>query len=174
MDHAQSRMISYAVVAVIVLAVFAFRMRGMMRSRPFRPQWVWIAPTIFLILLAALMVRQPPQGREWLWIVGSFVIGAALGWFRAKTIRLTVDPATRTVMAQASPLAMLFILAIFAVRFGLRSLLMAESSAFGIGIAVVDSLFLSMACGLFVARAVEMAIRATKLLSQAPAIAPAA
>ena len=169
MDHAQQgRWIGYAITAVIVVAVLAFRTQGMMRSRPFRPQFVWIAPTVFLILLGALLVRQPPQGQEWLWIAGSFIVGAALGWFRAKTVRLTLDASTRTVLAQASPLAVLFLLAIFAVRFGLRSLLLTQASALGVSIALVDSAFLTMACGLLVARAVEMAIRATRLLNQSP------
>ena len=170
MDHAQQgRWISYAVTAVIIVAVLAFRTRGMMQSRPFRPQFAWIAPAIFLILLAALLVHQPPSGTEWLWIVGSVIVGAALGWFRAKTIRLTVDPSTRTVLAQASPLAILFLLAIFAVRFGLRSLLLSQASTLGVSIALVDSAFLAMACGLLAARAVEMTIRANMLLKQAPA-----
>ncbi len=169
----QHKLIGYAITAVIVVAVLAFRTRGMMRSRPFRPQFVWIAPAIILILLGAVIVRQPPQGVEWAWLVGSFIFGAALGWFRAKTIRLTLDASTRTVLAQASPLAILFILAIFAVRFGLRTLLLSEASALGVSIALVDSAFLAMACGLLVARAVEMGVRATRLLN-APAAPPAA
>ena len=169
MDHAQQgRWISYAVTAVIVVAVLAFRTRGMMRSRPFRPQFVWIAPTVFLIFLGALLLRQPPSGPEWVWIIGSLTVGAALGWFRAKTVRLTLDSSTRTVLAQASPLAVLFLFAIFAVRFGLRSLLLTQANTLGISIALVDSVFLAMACGLLIARAVEMAIRATRLLNQSP------
>jgi NAD/NADP transhydrogenase beta subunit len=170
MDHKQQgQFVAYAVGGVLFLLIFAFRMRRMMQSRPFNVKNVWILPAFFITMTVLTLSRQLPQGREWLWLGASFVIGAALGWFRAKTIRLTLHPETHTVMAQGSPIAMVFILAIFAVRFGLRGVLAAESGALGISIALIDSAFLAMACGLFVARAVEMGIRATKLLSQAPA-----
>jgi uncharacterized membrane protein (UPF0136 family) len=174
MDHKQQgQLIGYAVGGLIFLVIFGFRMRRMMQSRPFNLQNVWILPAIFIALTGLTLWSQPPQGRDWIWIGLSALIGAGLGWFRAKTIRLTLDPATRQVMAQGSPLAMAFILVIFAVRFGLRSVMQAESSTLGISLAVVDGAFLAMACGLFVARSLEMGVRANKLLLQGPDAAPA-
>jgi len=170
MDHKQqAQLISYAVAGLIFIVVFALRARRMMQSRPFNVQNVWILPAIFIALTALSMMKQPPVGREWLWVIGAFVIGSGLGWFRAKTIRLTLHPETRAVMAQGSPIAMVFLLAIFALRFALRGVLAAESGVLGISVALIDNAFLAMACGLFAARAVEMGVRATRLLSRSSA-----
>ncbi len=169
MDHTQqTKVIGYGVGGLVFLVIFGLRMRRMMQSRPFNVNRVWILPAIFIALMALTVWRQPPLDKEWLWVAGGLVIGAALGWFRAKTIRLTLHLETRQVMAQGSPLAMIFILAIFVVRFALRGVLQTESGALGISVAVADSAFLAMACGLFAARAIEMGVRATKLLNQAP------
>jgi len=174
MDHKQQvQLISYAVFGLIIVGVLGLRMRRMMQSRPFNVQNVWILPAVFVGVTVLSMMKQMPVGREWLWVIGAFVIGAGLGWFRAKTIRLTLHPETHTVMAQGSPLAIVFLLAIFAIRFALRGVLAAESGVIGISVALIDGAFLAMACGLFVARAVEMGIRATKLLSQPRASAAA-
>jgi hypothetical protein len=173
MNHASNNIAAYAIVGVVVVALMAFRTRRMMQSRPFRLQFVWIAPAIIVALTTLLLVRQPPQGREWLWVVGGFALGAGLGWFRAKTVKLDLDPSTRTVMAQSSPWAILLLLALIVLRFGLRSLLTAQSSSLGLRIAAVDGVFLAMACGLLVARAVEMGVRATRLLRGPLTSAPA-
>ena len=175
MDHQQQgQLIGYVVGGAVFLLIFGLRMRRMMQSRPFNVQNVWILPAIFVAMTALAIWGRPPSGTEWLWVLGAFVVGAGLGWFRAKTIRLTLTPDTRQVMAQGSPLAMVFILAIFAVRFALRGVMAAESNALGISVAVVDSAFLAMACGLFIARAVEMGLRATKLLRQPSVAVPTA
>ena len=174
MDHKQQgQLIGYVVGGVIFLAIFAFRMRRMMQSRPFQLQNIWILPAIFIAMAALALWKQPPQGNDWLWIGGALVIGAVLGWFRAKTIRMTLDPETRTVMAQGSPLAMALILVLFVARFGLRGVMSAESGVLGVSLSLVDNAFLAMTCGLFIARTIEMGVRATKLLNQGPASAPA-
>jgi amino acid transporter len=168
----QGDLSSYLGVGGIVLIVMALRMRRMMQSRPYRLESSWILPVLFILLTGVALSAHLPQGLEWAWIVGGLAIGAALGWLRAMTIRLTVDPATHLVMAQGSPLAIVFLLLVLMVRFGLRSYLETESNLLGISVVVVDSAFLAMACGLFVARAIEMGLRSRKLLSQTPAIIP--
>ena len=66
--------------------------------------------------------------------------------------------------------AIVFLVILLVVRFGLRSFLETQSQALGVSVALVDGAFLAMACGLFVARAVEMNLRARKLLAQTPPI----
>jgi hypothetical protein len=162
----QGNLIGYAVGGAVFIVVLGFRMRRMMQSRPFQLRYVWILPLVFVALTALILIQTRPVGAAWIWIAASFVIGAGLGWLRAKTIRLEVDPATRMVKAQGSPVAMMLLLAIFAVRFLLRGVLAAESSALGINAALIDSAFLTLACGLFVARAAEMGLRARGLLAE--------
>ena len=155
---------------VLVIALMAWRMRRMMQSRPYRLESSWVTPAIFLGLMVFIVAERPPQGIGWVWVIGSFAVGAALGWLRAMTIRMEVIPATRQVMAQGSALAIVFLVILLVVRFGLRSFLETQSQALGVSVALVDGAFLAMACGLFVARAVEMNLRARKLLAQTPPI----
>ena len=169
MDHAQqSTLISSAVAAAIVLLVVGLRMRRLMQSRPLNPRNLWIAPGIVLVLTVLLLGASPPQGSVWLWIIGAFLVGAGLGWLRAKTIHLSIDPATGQVMAQGSALAVVFLLAILAGRYILRGVLSMEASAMGVRPSVIDACFLVMASGLLVARAVEMGVRARGLAPSAP------
>jgi hypothetical protein len=169
MDHKQqSQLIGYAIVGAIIILVLGFRMRRMMQSRPYNLRRSWILPAMLIVLTVSALSQNPPIGAQWLWVIGSFALGAGLGWLRAKTIHLAFDRTSGQVMAKGSPLAMIFLLAIFAVRFALRGVLMAQSSALGMTVSLVDAAFMAMACGLFAARAVEMGLRA-RVLSGAPA-----
>lgn len=163
---------SYIGAGVVILLVLGLRMRRLMQSRPYRLESSWVLPTILLGLMVVLIALNPPHGVGWVWILASFAVGAGLGWLRAMTIRMEVDPATRQVMAQGSALAVAFLVVLLVVRFGLRSLLEAQSVALGVSVVLVDGAFLAMACGLFVARAVEMNLRARKLLSATPVSLP--
>lgn len=81
--------------------------------------------------------------------------------------------ATRELKARGTPLAMLFIIALFLVRFGLRSVLQAQSTVLGLNSILVSDAFLAMACGLFIIRSVELWLRAQKLFAKSPAVADA-
>jgi hypothetical protein len=166
----QHRLVGYAIGGVVFLLILGLRMQRMLQRRPFNPQFVWILPAVFLVMAALAFSAAPPAAVEWAWVAASFGIGAGLGWFRAKTIALTRDPETGQVMAQGTPLAMLLLLALFAVRFGLRAYLQTQSTTIGVRLPVIDDAFLAMAVGLFLARAIEMGVRARTLL-QAPAAA---
>jgi NAD/NADP transhydrogenase beta subunit len=169
MPSDQHRLVGYAIGAAIFVLILSLRMRRMMQHRPFDLKFVWVAPAILIAMAALAFSARPPVGVEWAWVVASFAIGAGLGWLRAKTITLTVDPETHQVMARGTPLAMLFLVGLFVVRFGLRSLLQGESGALGLSVGLIDNAFLAMAAGLFATRAVEMGLRARTLLIQAPA-----
>ena len=173
MHSQQANLPSYIGMGVVIVLVMAFRMRRMMQSRPYRLESSWVLPAILLGLTVLVIALKPPQGVGWVWIVASLAVGAALGWLRAMTIKLEIDPVTRQVMAQGSALAVVFLAVLLVVRFGLRSLLETQSEVLGVSVTLVDGAFLAMACGLFVARAVEMNLRARKLLSQAPTAAVA-
>jgi NAD/NADP transhydrogenase beta subunit len=163
------RLTGYAVGAALFILILGLRMRRMMQHRPFNITFVWVLPAIFLAMAALAFSARPPSGMDWAWVAASFLVGGGLGWLRAKTITLTVDPETRQVMARGTPLAMLFLVVLFAVRFGLRSLLQGQRLALGFSGALIDNAFLAMAVGLFAARAAEMGLRAKALLSQTPA-----
>ena len=94
----------------------------------------------------------------------ALAVGAAGGWWRAKTVRLSVDPATREVTSTTSPIGLLIIAAVFAVRFGLRSAAGLEATWLHMDPAVIEDGLLLLAMGLVVAQRVEIFLRARRLL----------
>ncbi len=100
-------------------------------------------------------------------------VGAGLGWYRGKMLTITVDPVTHEVNNRASPAALIFILVLFAVRYGLRYVL-SETSAWHINAALITDGFLVFAFGLFGVQRLEMYLRGSKLLAEARAAKAAA
>ena len=174
MHPSNAKLIAYAVSALIFVLLISFRMRRMMQSTPFNINLVWIMPAIMLTLTVWLMTRAVPQGAEWLWAVGLFIVGGALGWMRGRSIAMSVDPATHRIMAQGSASAMIFLVVLIVVRYGLRFLMSTEANVIGVRPAMVDVLFLVLALGLFGVRSVEMGWRGYKLLQAAKAAPPPA
>jgi hypothetical protein len=155
----------YIVATAVVLLVLAFRMRRLKRSFPLRLNRIWIAPTIF-VALAAFTLAQVPLGRfDGIWLALAFVLGAAFGWQRGRLMSITLEPATRTLTAQATPMGIYFLFGLIAFRLALRTGLGMEAQDWRLSPAFVNDIFITFAAGLFVAQGVEMAIRARRLLT---------
>jgi hypothetical protein len=151
-------------VAIIVL-VLGLRMRRMSQLRPLRLEMMWIMPAILSLVFLSLLYAYRPTTMDWLWIVAAAAVGAAIGWYRGKTMQIHVDPQTHALNQKASPLAMLFIVAIIGVRYGLR----AEAANLHLNINFVTDASVAFAVGMFTAVRVEMFIRAKRLLAEAKA-----
>jgi hypothetical protein len=165
----QSKLIVYLVGGAVFLAILAFRMKRAMRSRPFNLKFIWVLPTLFLALGVFTLTTLPPAGVEWLWVTASLAVGAVIGWFNGRTISLLVDPASGAVTAKATPLAMLFIVGLILVRFVLRALMTEGAQTYHLRPALIQNAFMALALGLFVARAIEMGLRAQRLKREASA-----
>jgi hypothetical protein len=148
-----------------LIVVVGFRMRRMSQLRPLRLELMWIMPLILTLVFASLIYTYRPTSSDWLWIVAAAALGAAIGWYRGKMMQIHVDPETHALNQKASPLAMLFIVAIIAVRFGLR----AEAGALGLKLNLVTDALAAFAVGMFTAVRAEMFIRAQRLLAEAKA-----
>ena len=77
---------------VLLAAVLLFRMRRLAQSRPLKLEWLWVTPTLLLVLTAVVMAQSPPVGLAWLWLAGALVLAGGLGWYRGKMMHITVDP----------------------------------------------------------------------------------
>ena len=170
MDSLTPQMTSYLIGGAAFLVILSFRMRRMMQLRPFNLQFVWVLPTIFLAMTALTVFQFPPQGMEWAWAGAALVFGAGLGWWRGRLIELSRDPASGQIMARGSAAAMIFIVVLFAIRFALHAALASEAQVVGVRVQAVDVIFLAMALGLFMARAIEMGLRASRLPPITPAV----
>ena len=160
--HPTPQIMSYVVMAIVIAIVFTLRIRGMKRARRLRLGTLWIVPAVYLLATITVMWRAPPHGLHWLWLAIALALGGAIGWHRAKLMRITIDPATGTLNQQASPAALFFIVALILVRSGLRY----EANTLGLDIMQMTDLLMTFGLGLFSATRVEMFIRARQLLGQ--------
>jgi len=150
------------IIAVIAL-VLMFRMRRLTQQRPLRLEWLWVTPTLFLIVTMVAAAQSPPVGLDWLWLGVALAIGGGLGWYRGKMMHIAVDPETHALNAKASGAAIAFIIALVAIRYGLRYLAVGER----LDAALITDGFLVFAVGLYGVQRLEMWLRARRLLTQA-------
>jgi len=165
MDHPNSQIASFAITIIVIALVLALRWRRMGQARPLKLERLYIFPTIYAAIVAILLVERPPVSiNDWVWCAGALIIGAAIGWYRGKTIAISVDPATHTLNQTASPAGFIFIAGLIVIRLALRTVLAAEAATWNISAAVIVDAFLFLALGLFAAQRLEMYLRGRKLL----------
>jgi hypothetical protein len=78
-----------------------------------------------------------------------------------------VDPQTHVLTSKTSPLGMLLILAIFAVRYALRSFGAQTAGVLHVSALEITDALMLLAAGLVCAQRLEIALRATRLLNAA-------
>jgi hypothetical protein len=161
----QSAFIGYVITAVVVSLVLFLRFRSMRRARPLKLGMLWLVPALYVLVTISVLYQSMPQGMQWLYVALALVIGGIVGWRRGALMRISVDPDTHALNQQASPAAMLFILAIIIIRQGLR----AEASQMGFNAAFLTDLLVVFALGLFSVTRLEMFLRARRLLAEARA-----
>ena len=82
---------------------------------------------------------------------------------------IAVDPATHQLTSQASPIGMIVVLGIFAIRYGLRMYALQNAGTLHVPVNAVADASLVLAVGLVCAQRLEIALRATRLLNEARA-----
>lgn len=167
--HQQPSLSSYFLPLVIVAVVMFLRMRRMGQSRRLRLESLWIIPALYLALAVLLFSQMTPHGLGWLWAGLSLVAGAALGWQRGRSMHITVDAETHALNQTSSPLAMLILVGLIAVRFVLRALAGTDGASWHLDAALVTDCLVAFALGLFSLQRLEMYLRGSRLLAEARA-----
>ena len=91
----------------------------------------------------------------------ALIVGAGVGWWRGRLMRVSVDPESGMLNQQASPAAFLFILLLLAARQALRY----EAGGFGFDVMLITDLLMASALGLLTASRIEIYLRARRLLA---------
>ena len=155
-------------IPLVVLGIIFMRAR---RPRRVRLELLWIAPVVICALIGAGVAFTPHRGPftavDLAVFAAALAAGAGVGWLRAKAVTLSVDPATHEVTSATSPVGLLIIVAVFLVRFGLRSATATEAGVSGLDPAVIADAFLLLAAGLVVGQRAEIAVRARRLVTAA-------
>jgi len=138
------------------------------RARRLRVETLWIMPVVILALVGLSLTSQGMPSPMMLGLdIAALVVGATLGWWRARFTHISVDPATHQLTSRASPVGMLVILAIFALRYAVRLYAPQGASSLGVSAVAVADALLIITVGLVCAQRLELALRATRLLSEA-------
>lgn len=164
--QAHGNWLTAALPFVIIAAVIAFRLRTMSRERPLKLGTLWIAPVVYLLLMAWILFALPPTELGWGLLALGLVVGGVLGWHRGKLIRIDRNPETGELRQKASPLAMILLLALIVLKLGARAIF-GESAAGhpASGAMLLTDGFIGFALGLLSATRLELYLRAQRLLA---------
>ena len=89
---------------VIALAVFALMGRRMMRPRKFRLRSLWVGPALTLVGIAAYLNAYPaPSIGHAAGLTVALAVGGALGWVRARLVKVEFDRETDTLTQRSTP-----------------------------------------------------------------------
>ena len=149
----------------VALAIVLLRNR---QARRLRVEILWIRPVIFLALTVASLVAEPPILTPLALVI--MVVGLALGWQRGRLMHIEVDQATHMLRSKASPLGLIFIVVLLVARFGLRAVMAQYAREWHLPFVAVADAFLLFLVGLLSVQALEMWLRANRLLTEARAM----
>lgn len=153
---------------VLPLVVLGIIMLRGSKPRTLVVERLWIQPLMLLALGGLVVFTQgAPSPMGMVILPLALVLGAALGWWRGRLTRLSVDPETHTVTSQVSPVGLALLGGIFLLRFGLRGYAMKNPGALHASVADITDAMLLIAVGLVCAQRLEVWIRARALVSRA-------
>lgn len=161
--------LQYLLPLAIFAVIFAFRIRRMSQERPLKLERLWVIPAIFVLLFVGTLYATPPRGLGWLWVALALPIGAAIGWWRGTSVRIAVDPLTHALNQRASPLAIIVLVLLVALKQAARY----EGGALHTDVATLSDALLALATGTFAVMRLEMYLRGRRLLAAARAAGPA-
>ena len=159
-------LLQYVLPAIVFIVIFAARARRMSQLRPLKLERLWIVPAVYLVLVVVTFATKPPHATGWLVSLLALAIGTAVGWQRGRMMTIVVDPVTRALNQKGSPVAILFLFAIVAVKVVAQN----EGAAMGFDVALVTDAALAFGLGMFTATRVEMYLRARQMLAVAPSV----
>ncbi|MFC3070082.1 CcdC protein domain-containing protein [Phenylobacterium soli] len=140
------------------------------RARRLRIEALWVSPLVILLLVGLALAQEGVPSPAGLALdIAALALGALLGWWRGRFTHITVDPETHALTSRASPVGMLLILGIFALRYGLRTFAAENAGALHMSVSTVADAALVITVGLVCAQRLEIALRASRLLAEARA-----
>lgn len=149
-------------IPLVIIAVLAVRRRKPQRIRIER---LWIMPLLMTALIGSGLYYTPHtpfHPATYAAFAIALAIGLVGGWFRARTVPMSFDAASGTVVTEPSIVAIVVLVALFAGRSLLRMAL--AGSATGIDAGTISDGFLLFAVGLIVGGRVEMFVRGQRLI----------
>lgn len=154
---------------LLPFAILAFvmwrRWKSMAVAKPLKMGRMWIAPAIYVALVAAMLWAMPPSLAGWELFAAGVIGGGVIGWQRARMMHLHVDEETGALMIRQSPAGLIMILGLIVVR---RFLIPSDAggpTAPGVhpALPLATDALLGFALGMLTGYAVELWRRAKEL-----------
>lgn len=166
MPHQGGNWVTALVPFVIIAVVVGLRLRSMSRERPLKVETLWVVPVVYLALVGWMLFALPPTVVGWGLLVLGLVVGAALGWHRGKLIRIDRNAETGELRQKASPLAMILLLALIALKLGARAIFGETAAGHpASGAMLLTDTFIGFALGLLSATRLELYLRAKRIMA---------
>lgn len=140
-------------------------------SRPRRLQIerLWLLPAIYMVMMVSALTAAPPPVTPvsiGLLVLG-FLIGAGLGWQRARFTEIHIHPETHDLTSRSSPIGIIFIFAILVLRYGAAGYLKAHPQTLGAPVVAIGEALLVMVVATLSAQRLEIWRRASLMLAEA-------
>lgn len=159
----------YAIPGMVLLVVLFIRLRSVGKARRLRLERLWILPAFYAAIVGFVFWSAPPHGAIWLWCALALAMGAGLGWWRGKLMRVAVDPETHELSQTVSPAALIFIVALIAFRSGSRAMAVQMAGPGPSGLMAATDILMAFALGFITFQRVEIFLRARRMLADARA-----
>jgi hypothetical protein len=141
------------------------------RPRRLKIDRLWVLPAIYLVMLASALYAAPPPVTlvSIAILVVAALVGAAIGWQRARFIQVHIHPETQDITSRASPIGIIFIFAILLVRYAGRGFLAANAGSLHLPVVAITDGFLVLAIAMLSVQRLEVWMRASRMLAEAKA-----
>ena len=158
--------ITYAITIGVMVVVLGLRMRSMSKERRLKLETLWVVPLLYLLIAGSMLLTLPPPPLGWVLLFAGLGIGVAAGWQRGKLIRIDRNADTGELRQKASPIAVLLLLALVALKLGARAIF-GESAAGqpGSSAMLLTDAFIGFALGLLSATRLELYLRARRIIA---------
>ena len=168
MQHQPGNWLTTLIPFIVIAVVIALRLRTMNRERPLNLGTLWIVPVVYLLLAGSMVFALPPPPLGWGLMLAGLGAGLAVGWHRGKLIRIERDAQSGKLRQKASPLAMILLIALIALKLGARAVFgEAAATQPGSSAMLLTDAFIGFALGLLFATRLELYLRGRGLLETA-------
>jgi uncharacterized membrane protein len=159
---------SYLVPLGVVALVVILRNS---RPRRLKIDRLWLWPVIYLVMMVFALYAAPPPITvvSIAILVVAALVGAAIGWQRARFIQVHIHPETQDITSRASPIGIIFIFAILLVRYAGRDFLASNAASLHLPVIAITDGFLVLAVAMLSVQRLELWMRASRMLAQAKA-----
>jgi hypothetical protein len=167
----QHQLIQTFLPILILLPVLYLRMRRMAGTRPLKLNRLWIQPAIILVVVAMALFMPHQHAvrhfvmQDWAWLALAAAMGAAGGWYWGRTMAIDAHPEDGTLMVTGGQAAILVLVVLVLIKLGLNTGLAVEGKALNLDAMLISDASIIFTAALFTMRAVEMYIRARRIMA---------